>query len=277
MANINFNGPNTVGAQAIGNGAQAHNTQQEQEQTKPVQPLNTTLPEQAQPAPSPQREQDTNTINFNGSNTAGAQAIGDGSQAYNTQQTPSQTQKETTNVLFVLSNPRKTNHLRLNTEMRAIEESLRLSKQREQILSHTLLAATVHDLRRAMLDRPYQIVHMAGHGTNNGFVLEDDQGLPHVIDLKALTMYFSNYRQSLRCVILNACDVLVIGQNISLGIPYAIAMSGPIDDRAAIEFSRGFYDAIGAGKDIERAYIEGMSAVRMAGKDYNFLAQLLRE
>jgi len=186
-------------------------------------------------------------------------------------------QAETTNALFVLSNPRDSDPLRLNTEMRAIEEALRLSQHRERIQSRTLLAATANDLRRALLEKPYQIVHLAGHGTSDGFVLEDDLGWPHMVSQEALAEHFSIYRQTLRCVLLNACYTLAIGQRIALGIPYAIAMSGSIHDLAAIEFSRGFYDAIGAGTDIERAYFEGMSAVRFAGLDHNFLALLLQE
>ena len=75
--------------------------------------------------------------------------------------------------------------------------------------------------------------------------------------------------------LLNACYTSILGRyTVALGIPYVIAMSGPIDDRAAIEFSRGFYDAIGADLDIERAYAEGLSAVRFAGLDQYFQALL---
>jgi hypothetical protein len=52
---------------------------------------------------------------------------------------------------------------------------------------------------------------------------------------------------------LNASYSLAVGKSISLGIPNVTAMSGPVNDQAAIEFARGFYDAIGAGTDIERA------------------------
>ena len=215
--------------------------------------------------------------------TIGAMATGNNSSATSYQQPwpeaqPGATgQAEQVNVLFVLSNPRGSDSLRLNTEMRAIEEALRLSRQRERISSRTLPAATADDLRRALLDKPYQIVHLAGHGAPHGFLLENAQGQPHMVSQEALARQFGNYRQTLRCVLLNACYSLRIGQGIALGIPYVIAMSGAVYDQAAIEFSRGFYDAFGAGEDIERAYREGLSAVRFAGLDRDFLALLLRE
>ena len=223
----------------------------------------------------------TSSTHISGQNlTIGAMTTGDNSSAtvYGNPREESQTgplrPKEMINVLFALSNPRGTDSLRLNTEMRAIQESLRLSQQRERIRSRVLPAATSDDLRRALLDEPYQIVHLAGHGAPYGFVLEDEQGRPHMVSQEALAQHFANYRQTLRCVILNACYTLAIGQSISLGIPYVIAMSGPIHDQAAIAFSHGFYDAIGAGTDIERAYREGLSAVRFAGLDRDFLALL---
>ncbi len=42
-------------------------------------------------------------------------------------------------------------------------------------------------------------------------------------------------------------------------------MSQAIGDRAAIEFTVGFYDALGAGRPVEFAHKLGCSAIRMAG------------
>jgi CHAT domain-containing protein len=215
--------------------------------------------------------------------TIGSLATGNNSTANTYQYQQTQPSREapveapTWNVLFVLSNPRGSDSLRLNTEMRAIQEALRLSQQRERMRSRILPAATANDLRRALLDEPYQIVHLAGHGAPTGFLLEDEQGQAHMVSQQALAWHFANYRQSLHCVILNACYSLATGQSIALGIPNVIAMAGPVYDQASIEFSRGFYDALGAGTDIERAYREGLSAVRFAGLERNFQAQLLQQ
>ena len=214
--------------------------------------------------------------------TIGALSTGHNSTANNYQSQPTHLQgqagreEEITNVLFVLSNPRGSDGLRLDTEMRAIQEALRLGQKREYIRSRILPAATAHDLRRALLDEPYTIVHLAGHGSPDGFFLEDAQGQPHLVSQETLAGQLSNYCQTLRCVILNACYSFYPGQRHALGVPYVIAMSGAIHDQAAIEFSRGFYDGLGAGTDIERAYREGLSAVRFAGLDRAFLALLLR-
>ncbi|MBT3905978.1 MAG: hypothetical protein HOF30_09950 [Rhodospirillaceae bacterium] len=44
-------------------------------------------------------------------------------------------------------------------------------------------------------------------------------------------------------------------------------MDDTIDDEAAIEFTRGFYDALAAGKGIEFLFGEGKTAVSLKGMD----------
>jgi hypothetical protein len=46
-------------------------------------------------------------------------------------------------------------------------------------------------------------------------------------------------------------------------VNYVIGMSQEIGDRAAIEFSVGFYDALGAGHSVEFAYKFGCAAIRL--------------
>ncbi len=182
-------------------------------------------------------------------------------------------------VLVVFANPRGTNALRLGEEDRAITESVRRSKQRDDITLTKCHAATVHDLSRALLDEEFRIVHISGHGTHSGLVLEENDGSRFVVPQAALAKTFSAYTPPnghLECVILNACYSVSTGTLASLGVPYTIAMEGAISDRAAIEFSRGFYDAIGAGKDITFAYEEGCRRVDLAAPGTQFVSKLLR-
>jgi len=182
-------------------------------------------------------------------------------------------------VLIIFANPRGTSTLRLGEEDRAITESIRLSKQRESFSLTKCHAATVHDLSRALLDHEFRIVHISGHGTRSGLVLEEDDGRRFDVPQEALAKTFAAHASPagrLECVILNSCYSLSTGSLASLGVPYTIAMEGPISDRAAIEFSRGFYDALGAGKDIPFAYEEGCRRVELASPGSRFASRLLR-
>jgi len=180
-------------------------------------------------------------------------------------------------VLVIFANPRGTDPLRLGTEDRVIRESIKLSRHRENISLTIHHATTVHDLRRALLDEEFQIIHISGHGTGSGLVLEDDLGGKYVVPQQALGELFSAYSPPIDCVILNACYSMSQGQLTSLGTPFTVAMEGAISDDAAVEFSRGFYDAIGAGKKIDFAYEEGCRTVKLAAPNTRFISQILKK
>lgn len=185
--------------------------------------------------------------------------------------------KNEVNVLVVFANPRGTDSLRLGTEDRVIRESIRLSRGRDNISLTIHHATTVHDLRRALLDEEFQIVHISGHGTGSGLVLEDELCGKYVVPQQALGELFSAYSPPIECVILNACYSISQGLLTSLGIPFTVAMEGAISDDAAIEFSRGFYDAVGAGKKIDFAYEEGCRTVKLAAPNKRFISQILKK
>jgi hypothetical protein len=48
-------------------------------------------------------------------------------------------------------------------------------------------------------------------------------------------------------------------------IPYVIGMSHAILDKTALQFAIGFYDALGAGWDYEKAFAMGKSAIATEG------------
>jgi hypothetical protein len=64
-------------------------------------------------------------------------------------------------------------------------------------------------------------------------------------------------------VLLNACNSLAeFNKPVAL---YTVGMQGSIDDESAIEFARGFYDAICRGKNVEFAVAEGKRAADLKG------------
>ena len=182
-----------------------------------------------------------------------------------------------TNVLVVFACPEGSDRLRLASEDRAIRECIDLSGHRDNISRSVLQAASATDVRRALLGDNYRIVHFSGHATGQGLVLEDERGEPQPVPQDALADLLSAHSPPIECVILNACYTDIQGQLISLGVPYAVAISGAISDAAAIEFSRGFYDAIGAGRDFEFAFQEGHRAVRLMDLADGFVPVLLTE
>jgi len=168
---------------------------------------------------------------------------------------------KTQRVLLVCANPRGTDPLRTAEEDRTLRESIQLSPNRGKIQVDTLNAATIDDLRRALLKNKYDVVHFSGHGTNTGLVFEDVNGKLMVPSSSALSELLA--RRDVKTAVLNACYSLSVGKIASIGLDYTVASTGPISDPAAIEFTRGFYDALGAGLSVPDSFDEGLSSAKL--------------
>jgi class 3 adenylate cyclase len=169
-------------------------------------------------------------------------------------------------ILILAANPKNTEKLRLDEEVREIQSGLARSKrcQQFQIISRT--AVRPDDLRRALLDYEPQIVHFSGHGTGTeGLALLDEASEVKLVSAVALARLFKLFETQVKSVLLNACYSEVQAAAIGQYIDYVIGMNREIGDRAAIKFAVGFYDAIAAGRSIEDAYEFGCSAIALEG------------
>jgi vWA-MoxR associated protein C-terminal domain/CHAT domain len=176
------------------------------------------------------------------------------------------TSKAPQTILFLAANPKGTDPLRLDQELRDIGEGLQRAQKRDQFNLAQRSAVRPRDIQRAMNDLRPQIVHFSGHGTGDaGLVFEDEIGNAKMVDGDALAALFGLFADRLNCVVLNGCYSEVQAQAISQYIPYVIGMNKAIGDKAAIAFAVGFYDALGAGRDVEFAFKSGCVAVRLEG------------
>ncbi len=65
------------------------------------------------------------------------------------------------------------------------------------------------------------------------------------------------------CVLLNACHSKIQANAIAEHVQYVIGMNEAISDKAAIAFTAGFYQALGSGSSIEKAYEFGRVQIMM--------------
>jgi hypothetical protein len=164
-------------------------------------------------------------------------------------------------ILILAANPKATPRLRLDEEIREIEEGLLRSKHRDQFKMESKSAVRLRDLRRALLDSEPQIVHFTGHGKKEGLLVEDELGMAVLISAKALSGLFELFSSQVECVVLNACYSALQARAINKHINYVIGMRKQIKDKASIEFAVGFYDALGAGRSVEEAFKFGCNAI----------------
>ncbi|MCT7969275.1 CHAT domain-containing protein [Laspinema sp. D1] len=169
-------------------------------------------------------------------------------------------------ILILSANPKQTTSLRLDEEIREIKEGLKRAQSRDLFSIESAEATRYKDIRRAILDHAPTIVHFSGHGLGqDGLIFEDETGFQKMVGTEAIGGLFQLFRDQVKCVVLNACYSDCQAQEIAKHINYVIGMSQAIDDKAAIEFSVAFYDALGANKSYYFAYQLGCNAIRMAG------------
>ncbi len=136
--------------------------------------------------------------------------------------------------------------LRLDKEIREIEEAIRRAAKRDLFEIRIRTAVRPQDIRRAIAEEQPQFVHFCGHGMEDGsLLLEDEGGNNKPVAPEALASLFSLHADYVKCVLLNACYSEKPAVAISQYIDYVIGMNNPIQDRAAIEFAKGFYDGLG--------------------------------
>ncbi len=164
-------------------------------------------------------------------------------------------------ILILAANPSNTTPLRLDAEIREIDEGLRRANKREQYKLEQKLAVRSRDFYRAILDYQPHIVHFCGHGAGEeGIVLEDDTGKMTLVQTNALASMFKLFaKKGVECVILNACYSEVQAEAISQYVNYVVGMNRAVGDKAAVAFAVAFYDGIAAGYEVEEAYELGCS------------------
>lgn len=167
-------------------------------------------------------------------------------------------------ILFLGANSTRV-PLELEREVSRIQQDLRMARERDVLEFRQVGAVTSDTLMQAMLDESPTIVHFSGHGRTEGVLLRDEAGNPRLVTGDALARLFALFRDTVRCVVLNACWSEAQARAIREHVPHVIGTRAEIPDEAALAFSAGFYKAIGAGKDVAFAFEAGKARVHMEG------------
>ncbi|MGC1309646.1 MAG: CHAT domain-containing protein [Phormidesmis sp.] len=170
-------------------------------------------------------------------------------------------------LLILTANPIGSDQLRLAAEIRDISEGLKRSHHRDNFKIIPHLAVRPRDLRRAVVEEAPQMVHFSGHGEGKaGLYFEDEAGNPKLVTGKVLSGLFDLIAEKtqVECVVLNRCYSSAQAEAIAQHVPYVVGMQQAVGDKAAIEFSVGFYDAIWNGESVEFAFKSGKVAAQFS-------------
>ncbi|WP_326551681.1 CHAT domain-containing protein [Micromonospora sp. NBC_01813] len=166
-------------------------------------------------------------------------------------------------VLYLAASPRDLAPLRSDLEMRKVQQLLPLGRARDRFRIEHCPAVRFDDLSQALISYDPQVVHFSGHGDRDGSLyLENDLGEQDSIAPEGLAALFGQHTPTLRCVIVNACHSVRLAEAVSRHIEYVVGMRYEILDKAAIHFSKGFYEALFAGWTVPRAFARGCAHIR---------------
>ncbi len=181
-------------------------------------------------------------------------------------------------ILFLAAAPMKEVRLRLDAEVREIDEKLRQSQFRERFVLEQQWAVRVNDLQGHLMRHQPDIVHFSGHGSHaSEIVLEDNNGNSQTVPVRALSGLFSMLKDNIRCVVLNACFSKAQAEAIAEHIDCVVGMSDAIKDLSAISFaaSLSFYQALAYGRSVQDAYNLGCNQIYMENLNQEDIPQLL--
>lgn len=171
-------------------------------------------------------------------------------------------------ILFLSANPENTPQLNLDAEIEHVKKGFKTASLANKFEFISEAAVTLPDIIKAMMKYKPQIVHFAGHGTEkDGLIIDDGNGQSVYFTTDSISRLFKLFKNQVECTLLNACyseeqaiaisKEGVMSENKNQGI-YAVGMNDVVGDKAAIDFSVGFYQAIGEGYDYKFAFEMGL-------------------
>jgi len=168
---------------------------------------------------------------------------------------PTPGDRSTNRILVLAANPKDVIRLRLEEEIRDIDEALRMAEYRDRFELVQQWAVRVKDLQRHLLRYRPDMVHFSGHGSEeNEIILENTTGKRQPVSVRALSGLFAALKGRTRCVVLNACYSEQQAQAIAEHVDCVIGMSQRIKDVSSIAFAPAFYQALAFGENVKTAF-----------------------
>ena len=182
-------------------------------------------------------------------------------------------------ILGMIASPTDQDPLDTSRERKRLEDAVKPLQDEGRVALTWIEGETWRDLQRAMRNGEWNVFHFIGHGAydevkDEGLIaLADEGGRTQLLSAGQLGRLLDDHGP-LRLAVLNSCEGARGGTKEVLsstaavlmrrGVPAVVAMQYEITDRAAIEFTRAFYEAIADGQPVDGAVSEARIAVSLA-------------
>jgi CHAT domain-containing protein len=168
-------------------------------------------------------------------------------------------------VLFLSANPRTVSRFDVEEEMHAIVQKVRASDQRDSLTFHFAPAARPDNLLQMLNQHRPHIVHFSGNGSEEGLSFVDGDGQVRLVSTDTLTRLFTNLKDNIQLIFLDACYSATQAQNLKDIIGCVIFMKDNLSNEAKIAFASSFYRALGFRRTIKEAFEQGKLSLMLEG------------
>ena len=168
-------------------------------------------------------------------------------------------------ILLLAADP--TVSLRIDEEVRAIEQKVRSSKYRDAVQVRSRMATRPSDLQNALLEEEPVVVHFSGHGAGTaGIVLHSESGTEaSLVPSAALADLFRALSGNIRLVVLNACYSEEQAKLVVEVVDFVVGMADSIEDDAARAFAGALYQGLAFGTSVQTAFDLGRNELQLMG------------
>ena len=167
-----------------------------------------------------------------------------------------------TSVLFLLANPESRGRNRLDVEVREVEAVSR--EYPDQLSVRKCLATRTRDLVRELAGGELDIIHFAGHGTEDGRLIFDGGNGEQPVeptDFADFVVAAGNPR----CIVFSSCFSGGYLPLLKGSAAHVIGSETPINDECAVHFSAAFYRRLAAGRPVPDAFAFAHAAMQVSG------------
>jgi hypothetical protein len=172
--------------------------------------------------------------------------------------------KRPLSVLYLSANPSRRHPLRVEAEMKRVQEAIRGSKYRDNVELHYRPAADLHSLIDGLNDHRPQIVHFSGHGNSLGVATDTGstaKASTKAVSFELLAKALAATDDPPEIILLNSCESSGAKKALIPPAKIIITMRVSVTDAAAAAFAIRFYAAIASGQSVKAAFEQGKVAV----------------
>jgi hypothetical protein len=166
-------------------------------------------------------------------------------------------------VLFITAEAEGVPHLRVDKEIREIQEKVRASELRESIAFEYRPAARVTDLIGHLNEVKPDIIHFSGHGADAGLAFQDENDELQLLTNEQLDRILEVCPCPLGLAVFNSCDSAEQARLASQRLPAAVGMTESIEDEAARVFAGQLYNSLGFGQSLGLAFKQAKLQVEL--------------